>query len=144
MGIVRLSHYPAAACEENQFNASPHIDGDFITFLAQSEVPGLDLRTSEKKWIQAPVLSGTFLVNAGEILRLWSNDRFRATFHRVINQSDRERGRCFKGPTPIRASMTRRIFGGRVLSLAVLRLQPPLGYRRADFVETGHIRRTAL
>jgi len=51
LGILRLSHYPGTACEENQFNASPHIDGDFITSLAQSEVPGLELRTPEKKWM---------------------------------------------------------------------------------------------
>ena len=102
MGILRLSHYPETPCEENQFNASPHIDGDFITFLAQSEVPGLELRTSEKKWIQAPVLDGTFLVNAGEILRLWSNGRFRATFHRAINRSGRDRYAIpfFYSPSP--------------------------------------------
>ena len=102
MGILRLSHYPETPCEENQFNASPHIDGDFITFLAQSEVPGLELRTSEKQWIQAPALPGTFLVNAGEILRLWSNGRFRATYHRVINQSGRDRYAIpfFYSPSP--------------------------------------------
>jgi isopenicillin N synthase-like dioxygenase len=82
LGILRLSHYPATPCEEHQFNTSPHIDGDFITILAQSEVPGLELRTPEKKWIQAPALPGTLLVNAGEMLRLWSNGRLRATLHR--------------------------------------------------------------
>jgi isopenicillin N synthase-like dioxygenase len=102
MGILRLSHYPATPCGENQFNASPHIDGDFITFLAQSEVPGLELRTSENQWIRAPALPGTFLVNAGEILRLWSNGRFRATFHRVINHSGRDRYAIpfFYSPSP--------------------------------------------
>ncbi len=102
MGILRLSHYPATPCEAKQFNASPHIDGDFITFLAQSEVPGLELRTQDNKWIQAPALPGTFLVNAGEILRLWSNGRFRATFHRVINQSGRDRYAIpfFYSPSP--------------------------------------------
>lgn len=102
LGILRVSHYPATPCDENQFNASPHIDGDFITILAQSEVPGLELRTPEKKWIQAPALPGTLLVNAGEILRLWSNGRFRATLHRVINQSGRDRYAIpfFYSPSP--------------------------------------------
>ncbi|MBM4258418.1 MAG: isopenicillin N synthase family oxygenase [Deltaproteobacteria bacterium] len=102
MGILRVSHYPGTACDVNQFNASPHIDGDFITILAQSEVPGLELRTPEKKWIQAPALPGTLLVNAGEILRLWSNGRFRATLHRVINQSGRDRYAIpfFYSPSP--------------------------------------------
>ena len=102
LGILRVSHYPGTQCDENQFNASPHIDGDFITILAQSEVPGLELRTPEKKWIQAPALPGTLLVNAGEILRLWSNGRFRATLHRVINQSGRDRYAIpfFYSPSP--------------------------------------------
>ena len=77
----------------------PHIDGDFITFLAQSEVPGLELRTSEKKWIQAPALAGTFLVNAGEILRLWSNGRFRATFHRANQTARVATGMQFRSST---------------------------------------------
>jgi isopenicillin N synthase-like dioxygenase len=102
MGILRLSHYPGTRCEENQFNTSPHIDGDFITILAQSEVPGLELRTPDKQWIQAPALPGTLLVNAGEILRLWSNGRFRATLHRVLNQSGRDRYAIpfFYSPSP--------------------------------------------
>ena len=101
-GILRVSHYAATECETNQFNASPHIDGDFITFLAQSEVPGLELRIAEKKWVQAPALPGTFLVNSGEILRLWSNGRFRATYHRVINRSGRDRYAIpfFYSPSP--------------------------------------------
>lgn len=102
LGILRLSHYPGTRCEENQFNTSPHIDGDFITILAQSEVPGLELRTPEKQWIQAQALPGTLLVNAGEILRLWSNGRFRATLHRVLNQSSRDRYAIpfFYSPSP--------------------------------------------
>jgi isopenicillin N synthase-like dioxygenase len=90
-GVLRLSHYPSIEIEENQFNTAPHVDGDFITFLAQSKVPGLQIRTRSQKWIQAPVLPGTFLVNSGEILRLWSNDRFLATPHRVINSGGHER-----------------------------------------------------
>src|SRR5262249_17217142 len=37
----RLSHYPPVKAEENQFGIAPHTDANFLTFLAQSEVPGL-------------------------------------------------------------------------------------------------------
>ncbi|NOT55010.1 MAG: isopenicillin N synthase family oxygenase [Deltaproteobacteria bacterium] len=102
MGILRLSHYPGTRCDAGQLNTSPHIDGDFITILAQAEVPGLELRTPDKQWIQAPALPGTLLVNAGEILRLWSNGRLRATLHRVLNQSGRDRYAIpfFYSPSP--------------------------------------------
>ncbi len=102
MGVLRVSHYPSTRCAENQWNASPHIDGDFITFLAQSEVPGLQLRIADGSWVQAPALPGTFLVNSGEILRLWSNGRFKATYHRVLNTSGQDRYAIpfFYSPSP--------------------------------------------
>jgi isopenicillin N synthase-like dioxygenase len=90
-GVLRLSRYPSIEIEENQFSLAPHVDGDFITFLAQSKVPGLHIRTRSGKWIQAPVLPDTLLVNSGEMLRMWTNDRFLATSHRVLNNTGEER-----------------------------------------------------
>jgi len=40
----RLTHYPPVAAEANQFGIAPHTDANFLTFLAQSEVPGLQVR----------------------------------------------------------------------------------------------------
>ena len=42
-------------------------------------------------WVKAPVLPGTFLVNTGDMLHRWTNGRFMATPHRVINASGGER-----------------------------------------------------
>ena len=38
---LRLSHYPPERAEANQFGIAPHSDANFMTFLAQSDVPGL-------------------------------------------------------------------------------------------------------
>ena len=35
----RLSHYPPVAAEANQFGIAPHTDANFMTFLAQTEIP---------------------------------------------------------------------------------------------------------
>src|SRR4029453_10615984 len=40
----RLSHYPPVTAEPNQFGIAPHTDANFLTFLAQTEIPGLQLR----------------------------------------------------------------------------------------------------
>ena len=55
------------------------------------ELPGLEVRTAEGDWIRPPAVPGTFVVNTGAMLARYSNDRFRATPHRVINRNDRSR-----------------------------------------------------
>src|SRR5580704_15275069 len=89
---VRLIHYPPHANpEDNEFGFAPHTDNNFITFLAQSKLPGLEARTAEGEWIRPPAVPGTFVVNTGAMLARYSNDRFKATPHRVINRNDRSR-----------------------------------------------------
>src|SRR5262249_6849557 len=98
---IRLIHYPPhPSPEDNEFGFAPHTDNNFITFLAQSKLPGLEVRTAEGDWIRPPAVPGTFVVNTGAMLARYSNDRFRATPHRVINRNDRPRYACpfFLGP----------------------------------------------
>jgi isopenicillin N synthase-like dioxygenase len=94
---IRLIHYPPQPdsgdpkLDENKFGFAPHTDNNFITFLAQSALPGLEVRTQEGEWIRPPAVPGTFVVNTGAMLARYSNDRFQATPHRVINRNDRSR-----------------------------------------------------
>jgi isopenicillin N synthase-like dioxygenase len=89
---IRLIHYPPQPSpEDNEFGFAPHTDNNFITFLAQSALPGLEVRTAEGEWIRPPAVPGTFVVNTGAMLARYSNDRFRATPHRVINRNDKSR-----------------------------------------------------
>jgi len=89
---IRLIHYPPQPDpSDNEFGFAPHTDNNFITFLAQSALPGLEVRTAEGDWIRPPAIPGTFVVNTGAMLARYSNDRFGATPHRVINRNDRSR-----------------------------------------------------
>jgi isopenicillin N synthase-like dioxygenase len=89
---LRMTHYPfVEVIGENEFGIAPHSDTSFLTLLAQNKVPGLSLRTRDGRWIDAPALDGHFLVNGGDMLRRWTNDRFLATPHRVSNRSGTER-----------------------------------------------------
>lgn len=83
---LRLIRYPTHdTAEDNQFGFAPHIDTSFLTLLAQSALPGLEVRTREGDWIRPPAIPGTFVVNTGEMLSRYSNDRYIPTPHRVMN-----------------------------------------------------------
>ena len=89
---IRLIHYPPHPNpDDNEFGFAPHTDNNFITFLAQSALPGLEVRTAEGGWIRPPAVPGTFVVNTGAMLARYSNDRFRATPHRVVNRNGASR-----------------------------------------------------
>ena len=76
---------------ENTFGTAPHTDNSFMTALARTDVPGLAIRLPGGEWFPPPVIPGTFLVNLGNIMRRWSNDRFLSTPHGVINESGTDR-----------------------------------------------------
>ncbi len=87
-GIVRLIQYaPQPEEEADLFGFAPHTDGSFLTLLPQSKFPGLEVRTREGEWLRPPSLPGTLVVNTGEMLAHYSNDRFKPTPHRVLNRS---------------------------------------------------------
>jgi len=89
---LRLTHYPAEPVREAEaFGIAPHVDTTFFTLLLQ-DVSGLVIYSAVRgQWIQAPVVPGAFVVNTGELLRQWSNDRFLSTRHFANNDNDESR-----------------------------------------------------
>lgn len=89
---VRFLHYPPQESEDDeQFGQGPHTDNSFITVLAREDVPGLAVRLPNGEWLAPPVIADTFLVNLGNIMKRWSNDRFLSTPHGVLNDSGKDR-----------------------------------------------------
>jgi isopenicillin N synthase-like dioxygenase len=90
---LRMTHYPPqqASAVDSEFGLAPHTDTSFMTLLAPNKVPGLSIRLPSGRWIDAPSIEGAFLVNGGDMLRRWTNDRFLATPHRVANRTGAER-----------------------------------------------------
>ncbi len=91
---VRMIHYPPATAEhvaDEVFGTAAHTDRNLLTILAQGDTPGLQIMLPDGTWIPAPLLPGAFVVNSGDTLRRWSNDRFLSTPHRVLNVSGRDR-----------------------------------------------------
>lgn len=88
----RLAHYPPNPdLAENEFGIGPHADTGFMTFLPQADVPGLEILDPDGVWFRPEPLPGCMVVNTGQFLERWSNERFRATPHRVLPPPDRDR-----------------------------------------------------
>ncbi len=90
---LRLLHYPPIPADspEDLWGSAPHTDYGFITVLAQDAVGGLQVRMPDGSWIDAPTIPNSFVMNSGDILRRWSNERWLSTPHRVKNSKQVDR-----------------------------------------------------
>ena len=88
IGTMRLNYYPAqtAAPAPGQLRASAHTDYGGFTILSGEDVPGgLQVRTRSGDWIDVPTAPTRFVVNIGDLLMRWTNDRWLSNLHRVVN-----------------------------------------------------------
>ena len=85
---MRLTHYPSAPEKgEDEYGIAPHVDTTFFTMLAQNS-PGLVIYSELRQcWIHVPVIDNAFIVNSGELLKLWTNDYFLSVKHFANNNA---------------------------------------------------------
>lgn len=88
---LRMSHYPVLEYGEHDWGLAPHTDSSIFTFLPANDVPGLEIRPAGHDWIIPPPVSEAYLINSGDMLKRWTNQRFRSTAHRARNASDVDR-----------------------------------------------------
>ena len=85
---LRIMRYPPLPVPypADQFSTAPHTDYGMITLLAQDDVGGLQVRLRSGEWVAVPCVANSFIVNLGDMLACWTNDRFASTPHRVLNE----------------------------------------------------------
>lgn len=90
-GALRLLHYPPQTAEETRLGLGAHTDYEMFTILAQDANPGLQVLNGAGEWIDIPPVAGTFVVNIGDLMARWTNDRFTSNIHRAANRTGRHR-----------------------------------------------------
>ena len=108
-------YYPSQSEElgTQQFGAGPHTDFGVLTVLCQDAVGGLQIEDIDGKWIEAPPIEGSLVINVGDLLSRWTDGVYRSTRHRVINSSGCERLSLVLAydPDPDTTIDARKIFG---------------------------------
>ncbi len=90
---LKLNHYPPQDAPEadNDIGVVPHSDSGGFTILWQDDNGGLEVQSKSGEWVGAPPIDGTFVINLGNVMQIWTNGKFSSTPHRVINRFGRDR-----------------------------------------------------
>ena len=81
---LRVIDYPAGA---SGTRAGAHRDYGALT-LIRSDAPGLEVLTRDGEWLPVQAPPGGFVVNIGDLLQRWTQDRWVSTLHRVVGSEE--------------------------------------------------------
>jgi isopenicillin N synthase-like dioxygenase len=85
---LQANLYPAqeAAPLDGQLRAGAHSDYGSLTILLQENVAGgLQVRHANGQWVDVRTARNDFVINVGDLMAMWTNDRWVSTLHRVVN-----------------------------------------------------------
>ena len=86
--IMSCHHYPALERPPlpGQLRTGAHTDYGAMTILAATDAEGgLEVRLPDASWAGVRPRAGEFVVNLGDMMARWTNDKWASTLHRVVN-----------------------------------------------------------
>ncbi len=84
--IVRAIHYPPITEEpKSAIRAEQHEDINLITLLVGASAGGLEILTKANQWVGVTSLPEQIVVNVGDMLQRFTNNKLKSTTHRVVN-----------------------------------------------------------
>ncbi|MGA2551531.1 MAG: 2-oxoglutarate and iron-dependent oxygenase domain-containing protein [Burkholderiaceae bacterium] len=100
LDVLRLNYYALPGqqhpLEQGQMGMGAHTDFGIVTILwADRVTPGLQVLDRHGDWHDVVPLAGALLINLGDMLARWTNDRWVSTMHRVL-PSVSDDGRALK------------------------------------------------
>jgi isopenicillin N synthase-like dioxygenase len=91
---LRMIHYPPqdrVTPEAGQLGCGAHTDYGSLTVLADDGVGGLQVMQRSGEWIDVAVPEDLLVMNVGDLMAIWTNDRWVSNPHRVVNPIGRDR-----------------------------------------------------
>ncbi|HST82995.1 MAG TPA: 2-oxoglutarate and iron-dependent oxygenase domain-containing protein [Kineosporiaceae bacterium] len=92
--VLRMNNYqvpPAPTqLEPGQVGMGAHTDYGIVTVLWADPILGLQILGRDGVWQDVVPADGALLVNLGDLLARWTNDRWVSTLHRVLPPTDAE------------------------------------------------------
>ncbi len=88
ISVLAVHHYPAqiVAPTPGQLRAGAHTDFGALTILHTGDNPGgLQVCDKDGRWLDVVPAPDQFVVNIGDLMAQWTNDRWVSTLHRVVN-----------------------------------------------------------
>ena len=105
LNTSKLPDWVEGAMAEGAHGVGPHTDFGCLTILAQDDIGGLQVlqrsgkalssgievpaehETNSKDWADVPPIKDSFVVNIGDMIEVWTNGRYKATLHRVVQNT---------------------------------------------------------
>ena len=91
VSALRALNYPAQdrPPEKGQQRAGAHSEyGSLTILLPEPSSRGLEVLTGQGGWRPVPPIPGAFIINIGDLMQRWTNERWRSTLHRVVLPPD--------------------------------------------------------
>ena len=88
ISAVRVICYAeqSEAPEPGQIRAGAHTDYGTLTILMSDKAAGgLQAQHKDGYWVDVTIEPGTYVINIGDIMQIWTNDKWVSTMHRVVN-----------------------------------------------------------
>lgn len=86
--FMRVINYPDQPDDPlpGQLRAGAHSDYGTLTILRSENVAGgLQVRDRDGSWLDVVTVPESFVINIGDMMQYWTNDRWVSTVHRVVN-----------------------------------------------------------
>ena len=88
ISALRTLNYPAIKFDHlpDQERAGAHTDyGSLTILLPDPKIGGLEVKYKNGKWLPINPEENTFIINIGDMMARWTNDRWVSTLHRVTS-----------------------------------------------------------